>query len=176
MKTQFISKFRNAFLFAAIVGAGAASAQSDTATASAEIVDSISINNTTGLEFGQIAAGTGGTVTVAPNSNRSSTGGVILAGGTTETAASFTINGGANAGYAVTVPTSDVTLTHTDTINTMVANSFTYRAASALADNTAGTLDGAGADTVTVGATLTVSATQAAGAYAGNFTVGVSYN
>jgi spore coat protein U-like protein len=57
------------------------------------------------------------------------------------------------------------------TIGTLLA-----RTASAGADGLTGTLDGTGADSFTVGGTLSVIAAQVAGTYAGTFDVTVAYN
>lgn len=181
MKTQILSKFRNAVVFAAIVGAGAASAQSNSASAKANIVSAITIGAGTDLQFGDIAPGSGGTVVISrdPAVARSSTGGVALASsGVTPAAASFSVSGSAGATFEITVPSSPVNITHTDTTTTMSVGTFTARSANNSSDTTApisGVLT-SGSDTVTVGATLTVGSAQKAGAYTGTFNVSVAYN
>ena len=146
-----------------------------TATATATIVTPISITKNVDMNFGNIAvqASTGGTVILAPAGTRTTggAGGVTLpvVNGTV-TAASFTVNGNNSYTYAITLPSSAVTLTG-PAAATMDATAFTSTPSGT------GTLSGAGAQTLLVGATLTVAAAQAAGVYtSGNFNVTVNYN
>jgi hypothetical protein len=143
-----------------------------TATSTATIVTPIAITKTVDMDFGNVAVGaTGGTVVLTPASTRSETGGVTLPAVTgTVTAASFTVTGTAGYTYSITLPSSDHTIT--SGVNTMIVNTFT-------SDPTpTGTLDGSGEETLNVGATLNVSANQAAGVYTSGtpFDVTVNYN
>jgi hypothetical protein len=154
-----------ALLLLSAAAANAATTSSDT---SAEILTAITLTNTIPLEFGEIAASAAlGTVTVSTASVRSSTGGVTLAGLTPATASSFAVTGDAGDTYAITLPTS---ISITSGANSMTVDTFTS------SPDTAGTLSGGGTDTVLVGATLHVAASQAAGAYAGTFDLIVVYN
>ncbi len=81
------------------------------------------------------------------------------------TAASFDVSGQGDYTYSVTLPAS-TTLVDGAT-NEMTVDTF--------ADNSTGTLDGAGAETFNVGATLNVGADQIAGSYTGTFDVSVDY-
>lgn len=144
-----------------------------TATASATIVTPISITKTVDMDFGNVAVGaTGGTVVLSTAGSRTETGGVTLPAVTgTVAAASFTVSGTAGYTYAITIPTSDHTIANGG--NTMVVNSFTSDPSGT------GTLDGTtGEQTLNVGATLNVSALQAAGVYTSStpFEVTVNYN
>lgn len=145
-----------------------------TATATATIVTPISITKNVDMNFGNIAvsAASGGTVILAPAGTRTTggAGGVTLpAVAGTVTAASFTVNGNGSYTYAITLPSSAVTLTG-PAAATMDATAFTST------PSATGTLTG-GTQNLLVGATLTVAAAQAAGVYtSGNFNVTVNYN
>jgi hypothetical protein len=162
-------------LVALVTGINKASAQSSaTASASANIVTPITITKNVDMDFGNVAvqASTGGTVVLDPASARTATSGVTLPAVTgTVTAADFTVNGQANYTYAITLPTS-VTIYDAGNAHNMVVNTFTSTPA------TTGTLSSSGSETLTVGATLNVSAGQASGAYTSSspFTVTVNYN
>lgn len=145
-----------------------------TATATATIVTPISISKTADMSFGNLSvqAATGGTVILAPNGSQTRTSGVTLpATRGTVTAAAFTVTGTGTYTYAITLPTAAVTLIHaTVPANTMDATLFTSTPSGT------GALTG-GTQNITVGATLTVAAGQAAGVYtSGNFDVTVNYN
>jgi hypothetical protein len=145
---------------------------SATSNASATIVGPIGITNTAAMNFGNVAVGaSGGTVVMTPASVRSITGGVTLPVVTgTVQAASFNVTGAANYTYAITLPSTPTTISTGG--NNMTVDNFTS------SPSPTGTLDGAGTQTLTVGATLNVAAGQAAGTYtsATPFTVTVNYN
>jgi Domain of unknown function (DUF4402) len=154
--------------------ATSASAQETaSATATATIVTPISIVKDVDMNFGNVAvqSTTGGTVVLSPAGVRTATGGVTLpttATGTI-TAASFTVTGTGNYSYAITLPSTALTIT--SGANTMTVTTFTSDPSGV------GTLT-AGTQTLNVGATLNVSAAQAAGTYvsATPFDVTVNYN
>ena len=145
---------------------------SATANASATIVTPIAISKTVDMNFGNVAvSATAGTVVLTPAGSRSLTGGVTLptiAG--TVAAASFNVTGANNYTYTITLPSTALTIT--SGANTMSVNSFTSNPA------TPGTLSATGSQTLNVGATLNVNASQAAGTYTSGtpFTVTVNYN
>ena len=124
------------------------------------------------LQFGSFTAGTGGTVIVDTASARTATGGVILLTSSTFGAASFTMstvpyncNGRA---LAIVTAGPTATLTHTTLPGvTMTVNTFVTNPAAG----------GAFDDTVpmTVGATLNVNASQAAGSYSGTYDLTVTF-
>lgn len=162
--------------FIAIIIAGTswnAQAQSSaTATATATIITPISISKTTDMNFGNVAVQTanGGTVVMTPAGVRTSTNGVTIpATAGTVAAAAFTVAGETGYTYAITLPNS-VTISDNSS-NTMTVNTFTS------SPSGTGTLTG-GSQTLNVGATLNVTAAQAAGVYtsASPFTVTVNYN
>lgn len=145
---------------------------SATATSTATIVTPISISKTVDMNFGNVAVGaSSGTVVLDPAGSRSSTGGVTLpATSGTVAAASFDVTGEGTYTYDITLPSS-VTITRNSGTETMTVNTFTSNPSST------GALT-AGAQTLTVGATLNVGASQVAGTYVSGtaFTVTVNYN
>ncbi len=162
-----------AYLLFFLLTANFASAQSTaSATASATILTAISITKTVDMSFGNISvqASSGGTVILTPAGARSVTGGVSLpATSGTVTAASFTIGGEGSYTYSITLPGTAHTITSG-------SNSMTVTAFSSNPSGT-GTLS-SGAQTLTVGGTLNVSAGQAYGTYTSEtgFNVTVNYN
>ena len=162
------------FLFA-ILGLSSAFAQSTaTAVTNATVITPISISKVTDLEFGTLAVSSvsAGTVVMAPTSSNSRTpsGGVTLPNVTgTVSAAKFTVTGFGTSTYAITLPSS-ITLNGTPS-GTMTVNSFTSTPSGT------GALVG-GTQDIYVGATLNVSAAQAAGSYTNptGLAVTVNYN
>jgi hypothetical protein len=141
----------------------------DAAAAYATIIAPITITNTVDLNFGDIIDGTG-TVVLATDSGRTASYQAFSGTQTgTVSAASFNITGQAAYTYAITLPTSDVTITETGS-DTMIVNTFVSDPA------TTGALDGSGNGIVLVGATLNVVTGQATGLYTGTFNVTVAYN
>ena len=146
-----------------------------TASCSANIITPISIVKTTDMNFGNVAvsATLAGTVVLAPAGTRTTggAGGVTLPATTgTVSAASFTVSGQASYTYAITLPSS---CTISDgASHTMTVNSFTS------SPSTTGTLSAGGSQTLNVGATLNVTAAQAANSYtnATGVPVTVNYN
>jgi len=141
-----------------------------TATGSATIITPISITKTVDMNFGSIAVGsTLGSVVLAPDNTRTKSGGVTLPAVTgTVTAASFTVNGLGTSTFSITLPT---TYTITSGVNTMNIDTFTSTPSGS------GSLVG-GTQTIKVGATLDVAASQPAGTYTNStgFPVVVNYN
>jgi hypothetical protein len=142
-----------------------------TASASATIITPISISKTVDMNFGNVAvSAVAGTVVLSTTGNRTTSGGVTLpAINGTVKAASFTVNGLSGTTYTITLPS-------TATILSSGANNMSVTAFNSTPSST-GLLTG-GTQIVTVGATLTVSANQAAGDYtsATPFTMTVNYN
>jgi hypothetical protein len=145
---------------------------SATATASATIITPITITKTTDLNFGNIAVNaTPGTVVIDPAGTRTVTGGCTLPTTVgTVAAAAFTVSGVATSTYSITLPAGATTIT--SGANTMTVDTWTS------SPTPTGTLDGTGNQTLSVGATLNVAGSQAAGTYtsATPFTVTVNYN
>ena len=144
-------------------------AASTTATATAVVATAIGIAKTVDMDFGTVAEdGSGGTIILATDGSRTTTGGASVLSGSPGAAASFNVTGeGANT-YSITLPAS-VTLNKGGDI--MTANAFVSLPL------TTGTLT-AGAQTLLVGATLTLAIAQPTGTYLSTtpFTVTVNYN
>ena len=146
-----------------------------TATASATIVTPITINKDVDMNFGNVAVSAlnAGTVVMTPGGVRSATLGVTLpAVAGSPTAASFTVSGESGYTYAITLPTTPLTITSGS--NTMTVDNFI--------SNPSGTgilsVGATASQTLQVGATLNVAAGQASGTYTSTtpFPVTVNYN
>lgn len=142
------------------------SSDTDTASASVTIVSAISITKTVDMSFGDVVQGAG-TVVLATNNGRTATGNTKLGNAAGAAAASFSVTGDSGATYAITLPSSAVTLTGPGTDMTVTAFQSSPSGTSTLVGGT---------DTILVGATLNVGATQTNGAYTGSFDVTVAYN
>ena len=143
-----------------------------TASASATIITPIAISKSVDMDFGNIAAGSSaGSVQLTPAGSRSLTGGITLPGiQGTVTPASFLISGAPNVAYSITLPVNALIITSGS--NNMEVNVFESDPAAT------GTLGTNGLQTLNVGATLIVGASQPAGSYSSNspFAVTVNYN
>ncbi len=135
----------------------------------ANIVQPIQINKIADLDFGDIAAGTSstGTVVVAANGNRTSTGGVSLINSGTHTAANFSITGHPNASISIILPASAIINSGS---NSMLIDNFISNVGSSTV------LNSLGQSSIDVGATLSVDVNQPYGLYTGTFDVIVAYN
>lgn len=165
---------RNSLRLAAVGAIAAASfatsaqaATTASATATAEVLSSLTVTSTADLQLGQIAANTGGTVTVNADSTVASSGSLISTG--TRSPAAFDVVGSPDAMILVTLPTAAVDLTHSGGVATMSLDGFNTT------PNGAFQLDTAGAGSFTVGGTLTVGSGQLPGTYTGTFSVSVEY-
>lgn len=172
---QGIALLGGALVLSAIPSMALAADATATAGINATVLTPIAITKTADLNFGSFAADANeaGTVVIAAAGTRTFTGGAsaVSTGTGTVAAASFNVTGEGAATFSITLPSSAVTLTHTDTITTMSAGTFV--------SNPSGTgALVAGAKTVTVGATLTVAAAQLSGVYANasGLPVTVAYN
>jgi hypothetical protein len=130
----------------------------------------IAIGNTRSLSFGSFVAGSGGSVTMSPSGARSAAGGVTLVPSGAGTAAQFSITGDPGMTYSISLP-----LDGEAELSNGAGQSMPLRAFTSDPSGT-GVLDGGGSQTVSVGATLDVGASQATGAYSGAFSVTVNYN
>jgi hypothetical protein len=145
-----------------------------TATATATIVSPITIVRVTDMNFGNVVtSAVAGTVVLTPAAVRSTTGGasILAAQPGTVTAATFTVGGTAAFTYAITLPGS-VTIDDAGPGVAMTVNTFTST------PTPTGTIGAGGTQTLQVGATLNVGASQVGGVYtsAVPFTVTVNYN
>ena len=167
-------KISLAFAILSIAFANSSFAQATaSATATATIVAPIAITKTVDMNFGNVAVIALGTVVLdAQAGTRTKTGGVTLPNvNGTVAAASFNVAGEGAYTYAITLPSTDYTITKVAGTATMAVNTFTSY------PTLTGTLSG-GAQVLKVGATLNVGAAQLAGVYtnATGFDVTVNYN
>ncbi len=155
-----------AALSAVSFASAASAATSATANASAEVLTTLTLTANSSLNFGQIAANTGGSVTVNADSTASSSGTLISTG--TRAPAGFTVTGTPNASVVLTLPTS-ATLTRSGGTDTMSISGLNAHPAGAFQ------LGSTGSSNFSIGGTLTVASGQVAGVYNGTFSVSVEY-
>lgn len=163
----------------ALVMAGGAMAQSTataTGTANATVVQPIAIAAGNTLEFGKVIS-TAHTVTVSPAGTRTDSITNTNVKGTVRNA-TFAVTGEPNFTYSITLPVSFQIDTLSPGTNTsMTVNAFTVaQGTKGNVAGTIGTLDGTGNGDLNVGATLNVTASQAAGSYTSTYPVTVTYN
>ncbi len=155
---------------AAIISAGVYSTSvmgaGTTGTATATVVEAITINKTANLVFGEIVLAAGD-VTIAPGGGLSGS----LTPITATNPGSFDVNGEDGRTYAITL---DATATITDPVssNTIAITGIDHKYGA----GNPGTIPVTVADVLTVGGTLTLIGTETPGAYAGNFDISVDYN
>jgi hypothetical protein len=140
------------------------------ATSTAAVLHPINVIKRADLDFGYLAAGTtAGTVVINPNTDAiSTTGGVVLLGGTPHSAA-FIGAAGSSSVVNIKLPNQPFTLTRAGGTETMTVSNLT--------------LEGLDKRFVAklisfefrVGGTLNVGANQALGTYVGTFSVTVQY-
>lgn len=166
MRNALRIAFVGAALSAVSLASAASAATTATANVSAEVLSTLTLTANSALNFGQVAANTGGSVTVNADSTVSSTGSLISSGA--RAPAGFTVTGSPNANVVLTLPTS-ATLTRAGGTETMAINGFN--------SNSTGTLQlsGTGSASFAIGGKLTVASGQAAGVYNGTFAVAVEY-
>ena len=156
-------------VFLLLINQGIAKAATATTTVDANIVSTVSVVAQNGIVFGDIGSSSiPGTITIAVDGSRTSTGGATINSNTSGTPASFEISGDPNALYMITLPTYVVITSSAG--DTMTVDNFT----SAPSGN--GQLDPAGRQSLNVGATMNVGSFQAFGAYQGIVATTVEYN
>jgi hypothetical protein len=164
MKKIYSAVAAGTALAAVTLGATSANAATATANATANIVQAITITETSDLDFATIVPGAAAsTVQVSTGGVRTCGAGLTCSG--THTAGAFTVTGTANQPVAYGV---DASTTLTSGANSMSLTGLTLSAAT-------GTLSAGGTDTFTVGGTLNVGASQAAGVYNGTYNVSANY-
>ncbi len=166
-KLPFIARLTVCASLAAL-GAGQAAVAADaTAQAGATVVVPIAISKVSDLSFGKFSTVGAGTILIGTDGVRAKTGSVVLLQGDQGNAASFDVTGDAGATYAITLPSSAVSVTGPGAAMSM--DSF-------VSDPSGTGLLTAGAQTISVGATLHVAAAQVDGAYTASLPVSVEYN
>jgi Domain of unknown function (DUF4402) len=155
-------------------------AYADTKPGSAEItiVRPLSFVIDDGLDFGNVIRGTtAGTVTIAPNGTRTSTGGVTLANGGGHKAASFAGQGTFNQRVDVSIGANTIFLTGPGAA--MRVRNFVIGSTPTAPLTTAPTrftiASASGIFNFPVGATLEVGANQVPGKYTGTWSITLNY-
>ena len=139
------------------------------AQATAALIYPLAVVKKTDMDFGYLAATTGGTAILEPNANTlGTTGGVIAVGGA-PTAAEFIGAAQSSAVVNIKVPNKPITLTRVGGSETMSVNNWTLQGQSKR------TLAKMTNFEFRVGGTLTVAPNQAEGFYTGTFDVTVQY-
>jgi hypothetical protein len=166
-----VTKILAASAFALIISNGNAFAQSAeaSASASASIISPLAIAQVADMQFGNVAGcSSPSTVLLAVDGSRSVGSGCAVLTAGTSAAAEFAVSGAADNTYAITLPAS-IQISDGGS-NEMTVDSFVSNPSGT------GTLDGAGNQSLQVGATLNLAADQPAGSYSGSFNVSVIYN
>jgi len=157
-----------------LMGFGVNANAQSTATASttATLIVPISIENTTPMNFGVVAASaTAGTVMLDYSDGRTATGGVTLPiTGTGQTTAVFKVTGEGTSTFSISIPSAPITLTGSVSGSLTVGNFVCEQGASVALVS--------GTKNIKVKATLNVPANSVAGTYtnASDLSVTVNYN
>ncbi len=167
------------FVLVAITSAPAAYADTTTGDAQTVVVSPLSLVNSADLNFGNLVSGpAAGTATVAVNSVRTITGGVVTAGGTVS-AAEFLGYGDAGQRVRIRGPRGTYTLTRVGGGATMTMRDMTMSVdnLNSLGRGNSGqhTISSTGVVTIRVGGTLDVGANQMPGTYVTTFDVEMNY-
>ena len=162
-----------AVISAASFGSVAHAATSATATATAEVLSTLTVSADSALNFGQIAANTGGTVTVNADGTVASSGSLVSTG--TRAPAGFTVTGTNGASVVVSLPTSAATLSLQGWSGAGPAPSMSLAGFNSNPGGSFQLSPSTGSATFNVGGTLTVASGQVAGVYSGTFDVSVEY-
>jgi len=164
--------------FAAALGMASAAQAADNAnaTATAEILTSLTLDVAPGtsLDFGQMVLPntSGGTVTLAPDGTLTCASPNIVCSGTTSVPTFNISTGTPNKAVTVNLPAGSSILATGgggSAATEIVLNGFTSSAATV-------NLDGGGAGSFTVGGTITLDGTEVPGIYNGTFNVSVAYS
>jgi len=169
-----ITFFAAIAMMAFTTNAVAQSSATGTAATSAKVITPIKITKDVDMNFGNlVATGAGGAIVLPTTGARTGAAAILL--GTqngTVTAASFTVTGEIDFTYAITLPAAPFNVSNADaTPATMEVGAFVS------SPDATGTLT-SGTETLIVGATITLLADQASGAYtnASDLAVIVFYN
>lgn len=168
MRTSLRLALVGAAVSAVSLGSAAHAATSATATATAEVLSTLTLTADSALNFGQIAANTGGTVTVNADGTTGFSGSLVSTG--TRAPAGFTVGGTNGASVVVSLPAGPATLTRVSGTETMLLSGFNSNPAGAIVLNAT-----TGLANFNVGGTLNVASGQVAGVYSGTFNVSVEY-
>ena len=168
-----------ALLPALSLGTAAHAADEATADAEAEVIASFQLQNVEPLEFGRIVpSGLGGSVMINTNTGAVTTIGQVVAVGTNQTRARFTVKAPVGV-IMILAGDPSVELTRNGGSETMTA-SLTHRGTTGLAATSVfglpiGLIATAPDQEIHTGGALLVAGNQAEGTYEGTFTLMVSY-
>jgi hypothetical protein len=131
----------------------------------------ISLTKTQDLSFGSIVhtGSSAGTVSIAANGTRTASSGIFVAAGEPGAAGTFTVQGATSCVYSIAFTATPITLTGPGGATLSVALTSSPSGQGTLSSASPGT------QTLYVLGTLSVGASQAAGTYAGTYTLTVSY-
>jgi len=138
-------------------------------SAAAAILSPLSVIKRADLDFGTIVVNGAGTVVLDPLSGSLTTTGAVTKSGIAAHPALFTSTGSKNAVVHIKLPQNPITVTRVGGTETMTVGNWTLDGPTNRRIPLNTTFDFA------VGATLTVGASQAEGAYTGTFTITVQY-
>ncbi len=181
----FVHKGFRRVALASVVALGAFSASNSfaaeaTTSSSATVIEPIAITKAIGTDllFGKFAPGAGGSVTVATDGARTATGAILSSVGSAPAAAKFDVTGDNDATYGITWGGATDLIDSATTPNTMALARISDLAGTGATTGevTTGTLGTGGTQSIYLGGTLTVGASQTPGTYTGNVTVTVEYN
>jgi hypothetical protein len=156
------------FLAAILINLSAFGQVTVTGTAYTEIVPLATINETIQLNTGRFSVlENGGSITITPEGSRLAKGSVILLDGPFSQA-SFTIKGSENNSLSVLLPTTPQMLYHTNSVNSIYLDKWTYAIPGLNGGNVI----------INVGATLNFRSLESnpAGLYKGRYQVIFFYN
>lgn len=166
-------------MFAAMGMSTAAHADTETADATAEVLEALVLTLDSGsLDFGSIVVNGADTLTITPANTMDCANKNVVCTGTTDVP-SFSVAGTANKAVTIILPAASVNLVlqgGSAAVSSQVMTLDTFTSSENTVNGPETTLDGAGAATFTVGGTLNIGATQDAGIYEGTFDVSVEYS
>jgi hypothetical protein len=144
-------------------------AATTTVTVEVNIVSTINLVAQHGIIFGDISVSSSrGTVTVATDGSRTTSGGVTVNRNTSGTPALYKVSGDPSAYFSITLPDSVV-------LTSDAGDSMTVKNFSSVPEKN-GQLDSSGRENVNIGATLGVGAFQPFGKYKGIMSTTIEYN
>lgn len=158
---------------AALLAPGAALAASTSGSATATVIEPVSIVNENPIAFGKFTAAAG-VITTTPDGSRSASGGAAtLSSAAAGSAGQMTVSGDAHATFAISVAGGALT----GSGEPMTLSNITVAASTATGiPLSSGTIGAGGTQVIRTGGQLTVAANQAAGSYSGSYLVTVEYN
>lgn len=163
-------------MFAAMGMSNVAHADTATADATAEVLDALVLTNNGALDFGTMVVSGAGNVVLAADGTLDCTDPDIVCSGTTNVAG-FDVAGTAAKDVTVNLPAASVPLRHPSyTPATAAQHEITLDTFTSTATGGQVTLDATGAATFDVGGTITLTGSEAAGVFSGQFDVSVEYS